>query len=143
MTRKNAQNTYTDESGKFAEGNPGKPKGARHKSTIAVQNLLDSESEALSRKAIDLALEGDTTALRMCLERICPPRKDSPISFKLEPLRSASDAVKAAGDLLTSVSSGEVTPLEGAAVMGLIESFRKTLETQEFEKRIEQLEATK
>ncbi len=34
--------------------------------------LLDGEAEALTRKAIDLALAGDTVALRLCMERVCP-----------------------------------------------------------------------
>ena len=60
-------------------GNPkGKPKGARHKATLAALELLDGEAEALTRKAVDLALEGDTTALRLCLERIAPPARMRP-----------------------------------------------------------------
>ena len=52
-------------------GNPaGKPKGARNKTTLAVEALLDGEAEALTRKAIERALEGDSVALRLCLERI-------------------------------------------------------------------------
>ncbi|MGJ8585428.1 MAG: hypothetical protein ACSHXD_15140 [Marinosulfonomonas sp.] len=65
--RKYVGNTYTGETGKFVEGNPGKPKGARHKTTKAVANLLDEESDAITQKAIALALEGDTTAVRLCL----------------------------------------------------------------------------
>jgi hypothetical protein len=33
-----------------------------------VKALLDGEAEALTRKAIERALEGDTTALRLCLD---------------------------------------------------------------------------
>ena len=55
-------------------GNPlGRPKGARNRATIAAEALLDGEAEALTRKAIELALDGDTTALRLCLERLMPP----------------------------------------------------------------------
>src|SRR5262245_47204912 len=37
-------------------GNPsGRPKGARNKTTIAVEALLDNEAEALTRKLIELA----------------------------------------------------------------------------------------
>ena len=58
-------------------GNPaGRPKGARNRSTVAAEALLDGEAEALTRKAIELALAGDTTALRLCMERLVPPRKD-------------------------------------------------------------------
>jgi hypothetical protein len=44
MTRKNVGNTYTDKAGKFASGNPGRPKGAHHKATQAVEALLEARS---------------------------------------------------------------------------------------------------
>ena len=81
MARKSVSKPYTDERGKFAPGSPGKPKGTRHKVTRAVEELLGDQSEALTQKAVELALEGDTGALRLCMERIAPPRKDSPVSF--------------------------------------------------------------
>jgi hypothetical protein len=46
----------------FAPGNPGRPKGSRNKATLAAEALLDGEAEALTRKAIELALAGDVTA---------------------------------------------------------------------------------
>jgi Family of unknown function (DUF5681) len=53
-------------------GNPsGRPRGARHRATLAAEALLDGEAAALTRKAIERALEGDATAMRLCLERIC------------------------------------------------------------------------
>ena len=58
-------------------GNPsGKPAGARNKTTLAVEALLDGEAEYLTRKAIELAKAGDMAALRLCLDRIVPARKD-------------------------------------------------------------------
>jgi uncharacterized protein DUF5681 len=62
--------------GRFKPGNPGRPKGARHKTTLAIEALLDGDTEALTRKAIELAKAGDLVALRLCLDRICPPRKE-------------------------------------------------------------------
>jgi len=138
--RNNVGKTYTDENGKFATGNPGRPKGARHKSTLAVETMLEGQSEALTKKAIDLALEGDTPALRLCLERIAPPRKDSPVSFDLPAIESAAQASEAAQAVLRAVSDGDITPLEGAAVMTLVEQYRRTLETTELESRIAALE---
>ncbi len=139
MTRKYGRNT----DGKFAPGNPGKPVGARHRATKAVADLLDGEAEALTRKAVERALEGDTTALRLCLERIAPPRKDTPVQFDLPPMTSALDASEAAQAVLGAVSAGDLTPLEGASVMGLVEQYRRTLELTDFERRIEALEARK
>jgi len=126
--------------GTFAAGNPGKPKGTRHKATRAALALLDGEIEALTRKAVDLALTGDTVALRLCLERIAPPRKDSPVEFDLPRMEAARDAATAAGAVLDAVAGGELTPTEGAHIMGLIEAFRRTLETTELEARVAALE---
>src|SRR5918997_104236 len=67
----------------FQAGNPGRPKGARNKATLAAEALLDGEAEALTRKAVEMALSGDATAMRLCLERIAPPRKDRPVSFAM------------------------------------------------------------
>lgn len=142
MIRKAAAKTGSrNPDGTFAPGNPGKPSGARNRATKAVQGLLDDESEALTRKAVELALGGDTAALRLCLERIAPPRKDAPVSFDLPPMKSARDAAEAALAVVRSVSEGELTPLEGAAVMTLVEGVRKTLETTELEARMQKLEA--
>ena len=57
--RKNASKTR----GKpFQPGNPGRPKGARHKTTLAIETLLEGEAETLTRKAIEMAKGGDMTA---------------------------------------------------------------------------------
>ena len=57
-------------------GNPaGKAKGTRNKVTLAIEALLDGEAEALTRKAIELAKAGDMAALRLCMDRLAPPRK--------------------------------------------------------------------
>jgi len=126
--------------GTFAPGNPGKPPGSRHRATQAVLALLQGEAEALTRRAVERALEGDTTALRLCLERLAPPRKDNPVAFALPAMESATDAAQAAGAVLAAVAAGELTPTEGAHVMALIETFRRTLETTELERRLAALE---
>jgi len=136
MTRKSGRNT----DGTFGPGNSGKPKGTRHKATQAALALLDGEAEALTRQAVTMALGGDATALRLCLERIAPPRKDVAVTFDLPRMETARDAAKAAGAVLGAVADGELTPGEGAALMALVEGFRRTLETSELEARVAALE---
>jgi hypothetical protein len=126
--------------GTFATGNPGKPKGARHRATQAALAMLDGQSEALTSKAVELALGGDVTALRLCLERIAPPRRDAPVTFELPAMASARDAAQAAGAVLGAVSEGELTPTEGASIMALVETWRRTFETAEIEARLAALE---
>src|SRR5262249_55882214 len=56
---------------KGESGNPaGRPRGARNRTTMLLQKLLEADGEALARKAIDLAKGGDLVALRMCMDRL-------------------------------------------------------------------------
>lgn len=140
--RKNGTTTEgRNPDGTFAAGNPGRPKGARHKTTLAVQELLDGEAEALTRRAIDLALAGDMAALRLCVERIAPPKKDAPVSFDLPQMETPQDAAEVAKAVIKAVADGELTPTEGAGVMALVEGYRRAVETAELEMRIAALEA--
>ena len=139
--RKYGENTDSrGADGKFGPGNAGKPKGARHRATQAAERLLEGEAEALARKAVELALEGDTTALRLCLERILPTRKGRPISFDLPDLTNSGDVRAAALSLLRSVAEGDVTPEEASATAPLIEAVRKAIETDEIVARLDAIE---
>jgi hypothetical protein len=137
-TRKNDART---EKGKFAPGNPGRPKGARHKTTRAIESLLDGQAEALTQKAIDAALAGDTTALRLCLDRIAPPPKGRRVSLDLPQIETAADVTKALSAAVQAVAAGEITLDEAGQVAGLLEAQRKAIETADLEARLAALEA--
>jgi hypothetical protein len=124
----------------FAAGNPGRPKGTRHKITRVVEALLEGEAEALTRKAVEAALGGDMTALRLCLDRLAPARRDAPVTFDLGPLNGPATALEATGRAIEAMAEGELTPTEAAAVVGLLESYRKAFETVEIERRLAALE---
>ena len=126
--------------GTFATGNAGRPKGARNKKTIAITSLLEGQAEALTQTAVTKALEGDSVALRLCIERIAPAPKDQPVTFNLTKMHNAMDASEFAGSVLTAVSDGELTPIEATRVMSLIDSYRRTLELTEIEQRLQALE---
>jgi hypothetical protein len=70
------------------------------------------------------------------MERIAPAPKDQPVSFSLPKMKNALDASEAAGSVLTAVSEGELTPIEATRVMGLIDSYRRTLELTDIEERL-------
>jgi Family of unknown function (DUF5681) len=124
-------------------GNPsGRPKGSRNAATLALESLLDGEAEALTRKAVELALAGDITALRLCLDRILPPRKDRPIAFEMPPINNAQDARAASAALLVAVSSGNLTPSEASEVGKLIDGYVKSIEITEVLARLDKLEAS-
>jgi hypothetical protein len=142
--RKAPANTGRKQGGRFQKGksgNPGgRPPGSRNKATLAVDALLDGEAETLTRKAIEKAKDGDMAALRLCLDRIAPVRKDRPVTFSLPPIAGAADAVKASAALMAAVSAGEITPSEAAEIGRLLETYVRTLEVTELEERLNRLE---
>ena len=132
--------------GTFAPGNSvgqGRPQGSRNKTTRAVEALLDGQAEALTNKAVEMALSGDGQALRLCLERLCPPRKSRPIEITLPDTKDASGVDNAMAVVVQAVASGEITPDEGTTLSAMLEARRKAIETLEFEKRLSRLEKAK
>ena len=73
-------------------GNPnGRPKGARNLVTRALEALIEGQGEALGAKAVEKALEGDSTMLRALLSTLVPPRERT-VEFELPKIESAADA---------------------------------------------------
>ena len=133
---KNGRNT----AGQFSAGNSGRPKGSRNKATMAIESLLKGQAKALTQTAVTKALEGDSIALRLCMERIAPAPKDRPVSFSLPNMKNALDASEASGSVLRAVSESDLTPIEATRIMGLIDSHRRVLELTDIEHRLQALE---
>jgi Family of unknown function (DUF5681) len=133
-----------DENGRFVKGcsgNPGgRPQGARNKATETAELLLDGEAEALTRMALELALGGNATALRLCLERILPPRRGRPVQLGLPPVQSAADLSGRMAAITNAAGDGVITPGEAAELARVIEIFVRAAETSDFERRLRALE---
>ena len=74
------------------------------------------------------------------MERLIPVRKDRTVSFSLPEIDGANDGAKAMVGVLQAMANGDVTPSEASSVAGVIETYRKTLETVELESRLQSLE---
>jgi hypothetical protein len=123
-------------------GNPaGRPPGTRNKTAALIETMLDGEAEDIARKAIELAKQGDGAAIRLCLSRLCPPRRERAAPFEIPSMNKPADAVQAAAAIVEAVASGELTPGEGADLSKLVENFAKTLEVYDHEVRLRNLEA--
>lgn len=141
MTARQRNNAAETRGRPFPPGNPGRPKGARHRVTVAVEILLEGDAEALTRKAIELGLAGDLTALRLCLDRIAPARRDRPVVVDLPALDTADDGPRALAAIAAAAACGEITPGEALALAGVVVEHRRGLETVDIERRIAALEA--
>ena len=71
-------------------GNPtGRPKGSLSR-RVQLAKLLEPHAKELVEKMIELALNGDTHALRLCIERLIPKVQREPIIELLDHLDPAT-----------------------------------------------------
>lgn len=109
---------------KGQSGNPrGRKPGTRNKATLAIQNLLDGEADALGRKAIELALGGDVTALKLCLDRLVPPARFSRIKTDKLSLNCVEDAPKAIARLIDAATDGVLAVEEAEKLIKMVEAY--------------------
>jgi len=125
---------------KGRSGNPaGRRPGSRNKATIAAAALLAGEAEALTRKAVEMALDGDPTAMRLCMERVLPPCRERTVEFKLPAIEgihtgetsgpSAHDVARAMDAVTSALAQGEITPGEAETIAGVVDTFVRAIET--------------
>lgn len=127
----------------FQPGNTfgrGRPKGSRNKRSAVAQEILDQHSDPLSRKCVAMALQGDTRAMALCMERILPALRDPWVHLRLPKLKQVKDVALGAKRVLEAIAQGELTPAAGEMISNLIENYRQTFEGQEMEARIAELE---
>ena len=126
---------------KGQSGNPsGKPKGCRNATTILFDELLKDNAKELIEKAIEMAKDGDGPALRLCIDRLAPARKDRPVWFDLPVMNEAKDAVKASAAIVAAVAGGDLTPSEASELSKVVDSYARSLQAVEFEERLSKLE---
>ena len=122
-------------------GNPaGRRTGSRNKTTAAAAALLAGKSEALTRKAVELALVGDPTAMRLCLERILPACRERTVKFALPPIESAADIAAAMKAVTSALADGAITPGEAATIAAVVDTFVRAIETSDFDRRLQLME---
>jgi Family of unknown function (DUF5681) len=138
------ENTGRNADGTFAKGNSanpaGKPKGARHHATRIAEQLFDDQAELLVGKCVAMALDGDVAAMRIAMERLCPPRRSRPVTVSMPPITTAQSLIAASAALTSAATSGEITLDEGAALSTLIGNVAKAVETAELAERLAKLE---
>ena len=118
-------------------GNPsGRPRGIQDKRT-ALRGLLTPHAPDLVAKAVELAMQGDTTALRMCIDRLIPSLKAQATQTSLDASGSLSERGES---ILKAIAAGELDPATGNSLIGALATQAKLLEVTAIEERLTALE---
>jgi len=124
---------------KGKSGNPrGRPKGIKDR-RVQHREYLEAHAKDLMKIAVEKALEGDSAALRLCLERITPAieSRDEPVI--LGELKGS--LTEQGSQIMAAMVSGDVSPGEGTSMLQALSSVAKITESDELEQRIRVLEA--
>ena len=113
-------------------GNPaGRPRGSRNKKTILLETLVDGEAEAVMQKMITLAKMGHDGAMRLCVERMMPPRRERPVPLPLPRIETGADVRQATADVIEALAEGDVTPKEAEHLLRAIAGAAVILQSSE------------
>jgi len=125
----------------FQAGNPGKPKGARHRLSLLAERLMADDIDGIVNKVIKAAKAGNMVAARLILDRLWPVPKGHTIGSERAPnVASAADVLKAHSSLIKAVSVGNLTTDAAQAISELFERQLKIIETTVIEDRLKALE---
>jgi hypothetical protein len=124
----------------FKPGNPGRPPGAKNKTTQIVEQLAEGQAEHLVQKVLELAQAGDVSCLRMLLDRLWPPRKGQPVNIDTPPIKTSQDVLGAIASVWTAIGDGRLTPDEASAISLVIERSIQVIQLQDVLNRIDALE---
>ena len=134
-----------NEIGQFAKGQSGNPagreKGSRNRATVLAEQLFDGACGALANKAVAMALDGDTAAMRLVMGRIIAPRRHRPTAFALPPLNTAADCAPAMAAIAAAASEGALSTAEASELSQVVDTFIRALEAGEIEDRQRRLES--
>ncbi len=140
-----AENTAGKQRGKpfrpGISGNPaGKPPGAKNRATVLAQALFDGEAETLTRKIIELAKAGDMQALKVCVDRLCPPMKAqaAPVQVEIPETENISVIAKA---FIKAAADGRLPPDVAAQLVSAVGTLAHIVEVNELKERLAALEA--
>ena len=127
----------------FAPGNTegrGRPKGSPNKSSAPGQRVLNDFAEQLMLKCISMAGKGDVGAMRLCMERILPVRRDALVRVSLPRIRTAQDINKAAEKVTQAMGRGKITATDAEKMMNVLQMRSGINDTVVTDDRIAKLE---
>ena len=125
----------------FQKGKSGNPKGRPRRKIASAERLraaIEKQMPAIIEACVNAALEGDTSAQRLLIERVVPALKPQTPSLPV----SSKDSLYDQGQAIITAMAAGILPPETAK--GMLESLliqSKIIEHADFDERLKRLEA--
>jgi hypothetical protein len=127
----------------FQPGNKlgrGRPSGSRNKKTVLIEELLADNSEPLLRKALQLALKGNTQMLRLLLDPVLRRPKDAPVTIGPLPMGTPEELLQSQARVMQELASGKLSLNQVEQIFQMLENARKLMETRDIDQRVRAME---
>lgn len=124
---------------KFKPGQSGNPAGRPKNKTPATllrQSIADAMPEIITQ-LVNAALNGDTTAAKVLLDRVCPVLKPQAMPISLPARGSLAEQ---GNETISATMAGQIPPDIGSLLITALANQAKLIETDDLSKRIEALE---
>jgi len=125
-------------------GNPsGRRPGTRTKKQLIVEQIFEADAEKVGRKAVALALAGNTDCIRLIIDRVAPAPRGRRVRFALPQVSSADPValIAVVNCILKAASEAEISIDEAASLANTVESGVRIVEFAELAERVAALEA--
>lgn len=139
MSRSPATNKVGRPFVKGQVANPkGRPPGVPDRRT-RYRELIEARMPELVERCVQLALQGEMQAMRLCFERVLPALKATDDQIAVT-VNEGSGIGEHARSVVAAVLGGELTPAEARSLMAVLVDQSRILEVESFEARLAALE---
>ena len=118
---------------------PGRPPGLRNKTSQLLDTIAGEGTEKVIRTVQEKAEKGDMYAAALMLARTWPRRRGRPVQLDLPSVGDTGGLVAAQAAVIAIMAKGEISPEEAQSIAGLLEFQRRTIETNDHARQIEEL----
>src|SRR5471032_1222586 len=120
---------------------PGRHPGLRNKTSQLLDTIAGEGTERVIRTVQEKAEKGDMYAAAIMLARTWPRRRGRPVQLDLPSAADTGGLVAAQAVVIAAMAKGEISPEEAQSIAGLLEIQRRTIETNDHARQIEELRA--
>jgi len=129
---------------KFKKGQSGNPYGKKpgtHNKRTVLAKFLEPHAENLINKAVELALEGDVNALKLCVDRLLPRITSQPVEFDMSEFDIENiDNLSVIGKkIISAIYIGSISPEEGQRLMNILDNQRKLIEHVDMSRKLDEI----